>query len=131
MSVVSLFNGALSASFKATKALLIAGVDATFGFEITVVTAPAVIEWYLETGEAPSGPWFREIAEEDTGLGAIKMPEILRTFTDNGGSTLAVGAHFLDAEFKRRRPMVRIQMRLASGGPATVSVTAPFGTIAV
>lgn len=129
---LTLFKKSLTGSFVPSSALLINGRDITFGFEIVVSTAPAAVEWYLEFSELPdpAGKWFREIAEEDVGLGVVRTPTVVRTLMDNGAATLAIGTHLLDAEVHRRRQFVRMQLRLASGGPATAEVTAPFGTIA-
>jgi hypothetical protein len=127
---VVLFKKPLTASFVPSDPLLISGNEITLGFEIVVTTAPAGIEWYLEFSESPAGPWYREIAEEDIGLGVVRTPTVVRTFMDNGAATLAIGTHRLDAELRRRRQIARVQLRLAAGGPATATVNAPFGKIA-
>lgn len=124
-----LFNGTLTASFQATKAVMVSAAELAFtvDLELTVAGAPTSVVYYLEFGEDPSpaGKWYREIAEEDAGGGVVAMPFVLRTLQPNAGGNLPVGITRVDAEFKRRHKLARVQ--IASPGNVKALITTPFG----
>ncbi len=121
-----LFNGPITASFAPTKAFAIQAREFTVDFVIVASSGPSTVQCYCEFAEAPAGPWFREIAQEDAGAGVVLMPEVVRTFAVSGGSNLPDGTYNLDAQFIRRHKLVRLQLAVPTGA-ATMKVTAPFG----
>ncbi len=125
-----IFNAPLTSAFKPTRAFMIESNEITFYHDLVIATAAMSVEWYMEFSDNPGGAspvWRREIAEEDAGGGVVLMPEVVRTFADNGGTTLSVGTHNLDAEFKRRNKFCRVQIRATGGGTARAKITIPFG----
>lgn len=125
-----IFNAALTGLFAPTRAFLIESNEITFYFNLVVTVGTVSIEWYMEFTDNPGGSapvWHREIAEEDAGSGVVLMPEVVRTFAASGGTTLPIGTHNLDAEFKRRNKFCRVQMRVTGAGAARAKVTIPFG----
>ncbi len=124
-----LFNGPLTGSFVATQPFAISAREFTLQFELETSGGPSTVEYYLEFGDAPAGPWYREIAQEDGGGGVVLMPMVVRTFADNNGTALADGTHLLDSEYVRRNRLVRVRMRVTAGA-ARAKVQAPFGIAA-
>ena len=121
-----LFNGPLTASFKETKVFAIQAREFTIDFMIVASGGPSTVQCYCEFAEELTGPWFREIAQEDGGAGVVLMPAVVRTFAVTGGSNLPDGTYNFDAQFIRRHKLVRLQMAVPTGA-ARVKVTAPFG----
>jgi hypothetical protein len=126
---VTIFNKRLTSSFQPSLALMLSASEVTLDFHLVVAAVAGTVQWYLEFSADPAGRWSREVAEEDVGLGVVKMPEVIRTFMDNNGATLAIGTHDLDVEFRRRQQFVRIQLRDTTG-TTDATVVAPFGTLA-
>ncbi len=128
-NLIQLFNGPLSSSYRATQWLAISSREITLDFELACSGGPSTVEYYLEFSNDPSGPAYREIAQEDAGGGVVLMPVVVRTFADNNGTNLADGTHFFDTEYVRRHRLVRVQIR-ATAGTVRAKVTAPFGLLA-
>jgi hypothetical protein len=124
-----LFNGPLSGSFVPTKAIALVAQKLTLDFEIAASGGPTTVQWYVEFADAPTGPWFREIAQEDSGQGQVLMPAVVRTFANTGGMSLTDGTYRFDAELVRQQRLARVQLAVGSGA-AKVKVTAPFGIAA-
>jgi hypothetical protein len=128
---VRLFNKALTSSFQASSALLVATDTVVLDFFIDV-GSDVVIQWYLEFSEDPSDTtgWAREVTQEVTGQGAVGHFLALRTFYPNGstGPLTAVGSPYaLETEFVRRAKFARAQIKAVSGA-ADVEIIAPFGS---
>jgi hypothetical protein len=130
---ITIFNRTLTGSFVASQSIVVVNNAVSLNFTLTVTNGPATIEWYLELGSDEATPtnseWFRELAEEDPGNGAVALPIVVRTFAANGGGGLADGTYRLDAELVRRAKMARVQIR-ATAGTVQATVTAPFGLVA-
>lgn len=126
---VTLFKKALTGSFVASGYTMIAGEKLTLDFDFTTSGGPSTIDWYIEFASDPiNGPWRREVAEEDGGMGVVSMPKVIRTFADNGGTQLTDGAHSLSAQFRRQAAFARIQSRITAGACASFVVTDPNGS---
>jgi hypothetical protein len=138
---ISLFNGPLTNAFQPTAGFLLAGETVVLDLVANVASVPPAadagrIECYLEyTTEDPNAVntrWFREVAEEDIGNGDVRMPKVVRRFTENGADTaLAVGIHYLNMQFSRKEGFARLQVRVAAGGAnaCSLAVFAVFGAL--
>lgn len=132
---VQLFNGTLTPSFQPTKPLLLADGTVALAFLVVVTGGIAAsVDFYLEYTDgdpnAAATQWFREVDEQDVGLGVISMSQTIRTFQLNDGGNLPAGMYGFSPQFKRLAQFVRVQIR-ASAGTATAQVTAPFGSAPV
>jgi len=130
-TTIELFNAPCGMAFQPTKAFLIVADSVSLDWEINVTAAPSLVEWYLEFASGSpldsNTKWYREVAEEDGGLGVTFMPKVLRRFTENGVNTgLGAGLNFLSAQLIRKHRFVRLQVRCSTGA-ATVKVITPFG----
>lgn len=130
MNLLSLFKGPLPATFTPTAWLAITAREFTIDFDLTCSSGPSTVEYYLEFANAPTGPAYREVAQEDAGEGVVLMPEVVRTFSNSGSAVLADGHYFFDTEYVRRHRLVRVQIR-AAAGTVQAQITAPFGLPAV
>jgi hypothetical protein len=120
-----LFNAKAPNSFTPSKAVFINARRIVLRFSITVIGSPTTVQCYLEFSGNPKTQWFRELAEEDDGGGAVQMPAVIRTITAPGGDNLPVGITAVDMQFVRDEQFVRVQ--LACAGNATVKLTTPYG----
>lgn len=127
MAEVVLFNGVVPSSFAPTKYTAIVARRIVVRLTITVRTSPTTLRCYLEYG-GDGTHWFRELAEEDGGDGAVKMPAVVRTITGPDGDDLPVGTTTVDLQFLRDEQLFRLQ--LACAGSASVKVTTPYGDTA-
>lgn len=129
--IVLMNNAPLSGSFRASSWLAIQNREFTLDFKLVVAGAAASVEYYLEFSSNPLNsavPVFREVAQEDGGGGQVLMPAVVRTFAENGGTTLPIGTHMFDTEYVRRHRTVRVQIRVTGeGASARATITAPFG----
>ena len=111
-----------------------ANISLDFLFEI--ITAATGVLWFLEYTDADPNvaatQWFREVAEEDTGGGAVDMPVVERRFRANGGADLGVATHGLSVQFVRKHEYYRVQVAIAAAGGAVtrMRVFAQFGAAA-
>lgn len=127
--MVVLFKKALTGSFVASGFTMIAGEKLSLQFDFITTGGPSTIEWYIEyAGNPTTGPWRREVAEEDAGQGVVSMPKVVRTFADNAGTDLADGTHNLSTQFRRQESFARIQARITAGACASFVVTDPNGS---
>ncbi len=129
MAFTLLSAATLTGSNQASSPLLLSGERCELWFTIVVTVGTVSVNWFMEfTDAAPaSGVWYQEVAEEDAGKGVVSMPKVLRTFADNGGTTLAIGTHNLAVPFTRQGPMARVQVSASGAGTAVCSISAPFG----
>lgn len=126
---VVLFKKALTGAFVASGYTIISGGILTLDFDFATTGGPSTIEWYLEFASEPiNGPWRREVAEEDAGAGVVSMPLVVRTFADNGGTTLADGTYGLSTQFRRQEAFARVQSRITAGAVAQFNITDPNGS---
>lgn len=140
MSVTLLSSTPLTTSFQPSAALLVSGETVVLDFTVVVANTGAAllgrIEWYLEftSGDPLSSTtrWFREVAEEDAGDGDVKMPKVIRRFTEQGGTNLAVGNHYFNVQFVRKHLFVRVQIRQAAtfADACTARIDSDFGDLA-
>lgn len=133
---IQIFNKTLTDTFAVSQPFLIANNTITLDFKLDVTAGPASVEWYLEFGEDPSasGEWYREMAQEDPGGGVVLVPEVVRTFANNGASDLTSPAtYFFDTELVRRHKLARVQIRVTDVDTMTVVATirSQFGALAV
>ena len=130
-----IFDAALTTSFVASKPLLMVGgaANVSLDFLFEIITAATGVLWFLEYTDADPNvaatQWFREVAEEDNGGGAVDMPVVERRFRANGGADLAVDDHALSVQFVRKHLYYRVQLAIAAGGGAVtrMRVFAQFG----
>lgn len=126
---VTLFKKALTSSFVPSGYTMIAGDRLTLHFAFDTSGGPSSVEWYPEFATDPiKGPWYREVAEEDTGKGVVLMPKTIRTFADENGSQLSDGSHALSVQLRRQEAFARIQMRITAGACPGFVVTDPNGS---
>lgn len=114
----------LTAGYQASNPFMVADLTAVIHAKLVVSSSPAAVTWYLEYSD-DLVDWFREVAEEDAGGGAVLMPIVIRTFADNAGTTLAVGTSNLAAQLTRQARFIRVQ--IASAGAVVATLVAPFG----
>ena len=116
-----IFDNALGAVFVPSQPFLLSAQRAVLDFTY-LAAAAAVIEWYLEfTSTDPNDAatvWFREVAEENAGGGAVSMPNVVRTFP-----AVTAASAGKDCEFVRTHHFCRVQLRLAG----KLFVDVPFG----
>lgn len=125
---VTLLKKTLTGSFQPSGYVLIAGNRLTLDWDIDASGGPTTLQWYMEFASDPiTGPWRREIAEEDAGKGVVSMPEVVRTFANNNGTTLADGSYGYSLQFTRQEAFARVQACVTAGA-ATVVVSCPTGT---
>jgi hypothetical protein len=118
----------LGAGNTASSALVIVGDTLTLDFDLNCSGGPTTVTFFLEFSE-DNATWFAEVAEEDAGKGVVSMPKVVRTFADNNGTAIANNASFrASCQFKRRAPLVRVQMAVTAGACTVSSLTAPYGT---
>lgn len=117
----------LSASYTASRTLLIAGGAMTLDFLLNCSAGPSTVTFFLEFSEDGIN-WFAEVAEEDAGKGIVAMPKVVRTFADNNSTAIANNTAFaVSCQFKRRAQFGRVQIA-ASAGTVLATITAPFGS---
>ena len=121
---VTILNTKLTGSFQPSLSVLIQSNQLTLDWDIVASGGPTQLQWYMEFSAAPAGPWRRETAEEDAGGGQVLMPIVIRTFADNGGTTLSNGVYGLSQQFVRQEALARIWARVAAGA-AVVIVSCP------
>ncbi len=126
-----LFKRALTTAFQPTRAFAIEAGRVVFRFDLTVTgSTPAVVQYYMEFGEDPdpAGAWYREIAEEDQGAGAVLQPTIVRTLQGVAGASFAAGVYKLGVQFRRDEQFVRLQIK-ATAGAVHATIEAPYGQL--
>lgn len=104
--------------------MVIVANQLTFDWDIMAFSGPTQVQWYMEFAAAPAGPWRREVAEEDSAGGQVLMPIVVRTFADNGGTTLSNDTYGLSMQFVRQEALARIWAKVAAGH-AIVTVSCP------
>jgi hypothetical protein len=129
-----LFKAPLTGTFKPSRYLLLTADEMTLFWTLVTVKGGdpgTVVEWYLEFTDNPvvkNATWFREVDEQDTGLGVVKMSKAVRTFNENNASTgLQDGTHLLSTQLVRKAPFGRVQARVTAGA-ATATITTPSGS---
>lgn len=129
VSVALMKSVTLTSGVKASQVLTIAGGVLTLNFKLVTSAGPSTVTYYLEFSDNLTD-WYREVAEEDAGKGVVQMPKVVRTITDNNSTTLADGTHFVSCQFTRQAQFARVQAAVAVGA-CVMSISAPFGTLAV
>lgn len=116
----------LGAGYTASQSMLISGGALTLDFSLNCSGGPSTVKFYLEFSEDNS-VWYAEVAEEDAGAGVVSMPKVVRTFADNGGTTIANNPTFnVSCQFTRRAQFARVQMAVTAGACTVTSLKAPF-----
>lgn len=136
MSAILLNNALLVAGYTPSQPVLISGRRVVLDF--TLVTPGGIaITWYPEYTDGidangvalplASWLWSREVAEEDTGNGDVRMPLAVRRFTTFGADgLLAAGTYRLNVQLQRTHALYRVQI---AGAGVTATVSTPFGKI--
>lgn len=127
--MVVLFKKALTGAFVASGYTMLAGGILTLDFDFATTGGPSTIEWYLEFASDPiNGPWRREVAEEDAGMGVVSMPLVIRHFADNAGTQLTDGTYGISTQFQRQEAFARVQSRITAGACGRFNIIDPNGT---
>jgi hypothetical protein len=133
VSVILFKPKSLTNVFKPSGYLLLTADEMTLFWTLATLKGldPAtVVEWYVEFTADPTGKtpvWFREVDEQDTGLGVVKMSKAVRTFNENNATGLADATHNLSTQLVRKAPFGRVQARVTAGA-AIATIIVPAGS---
>jgi hypothetical protein len=123
-----LYNSTLTNAFQPSQLVMLTAGRLTLDFAITVPSGPAAtIRWYLEFASSPNGPWYREVAEEDSAGGVVLMPAVIRTFAANAGTNLPAGSYNFSTQFSRQEALARVQIEDTTS-TSQVTISTPDGT---
>lgn len=121
-----IFNKTLTGSFVPSQSVILNADRWSLLFDLTITGSATAVSFYFEFSDDLEN-WYQEVDEQDVGNGVVSQAKVVRTFKENGGANLAVGAHKLSGQYPRQSKFARVQLS-ATGGTAVAVVTSQFGT---